>query len=129
MALIKCTECGLPISDKANICVHCGCPTEVNNVDEIEYITRIIDDDGLTYIKTTATLNISDWMLICDALECYSNHNKQRIKSMSVDEIKKLRGWDLVSCIEELDFLERRSFDKMKDADNLRAKLGKMIDY
>lgn len=27
MALIKCVECGKEISDKSEICVHCGCPT------------------------------------------------------------------------------------------------------
>ncbi len=26
MALIKCSECGKEISDKANNCIHCGCP-------------------------------------------------------------------------------------------------------
>ena len=26
MALVKCRECGKEISDKADICVHCGCP-------------------------------------------------------------------------------------------------------
>lgn len=29
MALIKCSECGKEISDKANTCVNCGCP--INN--------------------------------------------------------------------------------------------------
>ena len=28
MALIKCPECNKEISDKADACVHCGCPTE-----------------------------------------------------------------------------------------------------
>lgn len=28
MALIKCVECGSDISDKAEICLHCGCPIE-----------------------------------------------------------------------------------------------------
>ena len=32
MALIKCTECGKEISDKATACPHCGCPmTEISN--------------------------------------------------------------------------------------------------
>lgn len=26
MALIKCTECNETISDKASVCIHCGCP-------------------------------------------------------------------------------------------------------
>lgn len=28
MALIKCTECGEMISDKATVCPHCGAPIE-----------------------------------------------------------------------------------------------------
>lgn len=28
MALIKCSECGKEISDKAKTCIHCGCPVE-----------------------------------------------------------------------------------------------------
>ena len=28
MALIKCAECGKQISDKADSCIHCGCPVE-----------------------------------------------------------------------------------------------------
>ena len=28
MALIKCNECGKDISDKANVCIHCGYPLE-----------------------------------------------------------------------------------------------------
>lgn len=31
MALIKCTECGHEISDKATLCVHCGCPLSETN--------------------------------------------------------------------------------------------------
>lgn len=30
MALIKCKECGKEISDKAEYCVHCGCPIEMS---------------------------------------------------------------------------------------------------
>lgn len=30
MALIKCEECGKEISDKAKVCVNCGCPIEIN---------------------------------------------------------------------------------------------------
>ena len=28
MALIKCPECGNQVSDKAKVCIHCGCPIE-----------------------------------------------------------------------------------------------------
>lgn len=29
MALIKCTECGNMVSDKADRCPHCGCPVSI----------------------------------------------------------------------------------------------------
>lgn len=29
MAIIQCPECGKEISDKAKICIHCGCPIEI----------------------------------------------------------------------------------------------------
>ena len=28
MAMIKCTECGKEMSDKASVCPNCGCPIE-----------------------------------------------------------------------------------------------------
>ena len=43
MALIKCTECGKEISDKAKVCINCGCPVEYSIeikeevIDEVEY--------------------------------------------------------------------------------------------
>lgn len=35
MALIKCEECGKEISDKAKVCVNCGCPVESKNVNTV----------------------------------------------------------------------------------------------
>lgn len=32
MALIKCSECGKEISDKAKVCIHCGCPVFKENI-------------------------------------------------------------------------------------------------
>ena len=36
MALIKCSECGKEISDKAKACIHCGCPIEEQTIKYIE---------------------------------------------------------------------------------------------
>ena len=33
MALIKCPECGKEISDRAPLCVNCGCPIQSQNVE------------------------------------------------------------------------------------------------
>lgn len=29
MALIKCSECGADVSEKASMCVKCGCPLDI----------------------------------------------------------------------------------------------------
>lgn len=53
MALIKCEECGREISDKAKICIHCGCPIESElmnkgnrycQIDDIKYDLKEILD-------------------------------------------------------------------------------------
>lgn len=36
MALIKCSECGKEISDKAKTCIYCGCPIEKETSKEIK---------------------------------------------------------------------------------------------
>lgn len=36
MALIKCSECGKEISDKATVCTNCGCPVEKVNKSEYD---------------------------------------------------------------------------------------------
>lgn len=38
MSLIKCPECGEQISDKAEKCIHCGCP--VSNVKKVDSVTN-----------------------------------------------------------------------------------------
>lgn len=35
MALIKCPECEREISDKAKVCVHCGCPIVLDSQDNV----------------------------------------------------------------------------------------------
>ena len=40
MALIQCSECGQQISDKANTCIHCGCP--INN-EKCSFNEKVLD--------------------------------------------------------------------------------------
>lgn len=37
MSLIKCSECGKEISDKATACVHCGCPVSKSSTEQKEF--------------------------------------------------------------------------------------------
>ncbi|SHJ03454.1 zinc-ribbon domain-containing protein [Dethiosulfatibacter aminovorans DSM 17477] len=44
MALIKCSECGNQISDRAEVCIHCGCP--VSEMDKQEVNNNIVEING-----------------------------------------------------------------------------------
>lgn len=45
MALIKCSECGKEISDKANSCPNCGCPNQNINKNHYEKFASYICDN------------------------------------------------------------------------------------
>ena len=45
MALIKCPECGTEISDKANLCIKCGCPMERIKIERNNNIGHLADDE------------------------------------------------------------------------------------
>ena len=49
MALIKCMECGKEISDRAEECVHCGCPIEVSieNINQSDLEENSNDSESL----------------------------------------------------------------------------------
>ena len=56
MALIKCSECGKNVSDKAKVCIHCGAPIEevkknnTTKVDKDNKIRKFITDRKLKII-------------------------------------------------------------------------------
>lgn len=59
MALIKCEECGKEISDRAKVCVHCGCPIsrdEEKNIDNKEFIAK--QSTSEFFDKNTGRLSI-----------------------------------------------------------------------
>jgi uncharacterized membrane protein YvbJ len=54
MALIKCSECGNQVSDKARACIHCGAPiSESNNKKEnvttVQLTSKEIKKQGCIY--------------------------------------------------------------------------------
>lgn len=62
MALIKCSECGNQISDKASVCIHCGCPITSKSNNSYKYSCKV---DGkvidLTYLeKSISGLSLTD---------------------------------------------------------------------
>lgn len=65
MALIKCLECGKEISDKASVCIYCGCPlnTSENNVDNC-----IVEDRGYIFVRDSGK------SIICKCPLCQLQH-------------------------------------------------------
>ena len=59
MALIRCSECGKEISDKATACVHCGCPVSKSNSEQkqIDFNETFGDLFGGAKIRTVKTSN------------------------------------------------------------------------
>lgn len=68
MPMIKCIECGNSISDKSEICVHCGCPTKLSKISDINIDEKILYDYlsngdyilGIKYIKDTLDIDLKD---------------------------------------------------------------------
>lgn len=58
--IIKCSECGKEISDKAKFCVNCGCPIEGKQKQAEEYMSEQIDRPEAKTLKTVATI-----ILVC----------------------------------------------------------------
>ena len=46
MGLVKCNECGKEISDKAEKCIHCGCPIKDINVENSNTIIKKVEKKG-----------------------------------------------------------------------------------
>jgi len=55
MALIYCSECGLQVSDKAQACIHCGCPMNIANAKRAQTIDiqELIAEYKLKYPSCT----------------------------------------------------------------------------
>lgn len=61
MALIKCVECGADISDKAEICPHCGCPI----LDSVENKRKIVKRKIKRIVITIIAI-----MVVCGIVFC-----------------------------------------------------------
>lgn len=78
MALIKCPECGKEISDKANVCIHCGYPiknkTYINNKeydfnDELLLILSGEKPKAIGMIRNKTGLGLVEGKTIADQME------------------------------------------------------------
>ncbi|WP_317854517.1 hypothetical protein [Chakrabartyella piscis] len=51
MAIINCPECGREISDKAAVCIHCGCPMNSNDSVKCEFSFAMYKINDREYLK------------------------------------------------------------------------------
>ena len=78
MALIKCSECGKEISDKAKACIHCGCPIEKQNIKYIEQGCILCTSCGQHYYRNSPEIpkeTTIDYRLMIKP--CYNCGGKQ----------------------------------------------------
>lgn len=68
MALIKCTECGKEISDKASVCPNCGCPVEQMSKPEISNATSVKQTKNKKLNKILDKMLIVTFSLLAVAL-------------------------------------------------------------
>lgn len=63
MALIKCPECGKEISDKAQSCIHCGCPlaeAAISGVVRIKIPNNIVQGWVGLFSSRRATVEVNE---------------------------------------------------------------------
>ena len=90
MALIKCVECGKEISDKANACIHCGCPIVENNQEETNITSIMAHQEEHYLIKCKVCGNdISNSAKIC--IHCGEPLFKEKIKTMKKKKWEELK--------------------------------------
>lgn len=102
MALIKCPECGKEISDKAPVCIHCGCPLqEPKNTKCIingkEYdLGFLLDDSDPNY---SIAYKVKDFYKLtnCDRLGDATEIVKQIISSQSIPKALRVKAKSVLS--------------------------------
>lgn len=86
MALIKCPECGKEISDKANSCPNCGCPSSEFNKPQTDIDREIILSGS----------NDKNTELICEIIKKYSNPRNEIAKI--IVQIRSFLDVDLITA-------------------------------
>ena len=84
MALITCPECGMDISDKSSVCIHCGYPliNYICNINGIEYNLKeeltlsLVDSDD--WIKAIGSLRKKTSLTFVDATDLIETIRKNK---------------------------------------------------
>ena len=135
MALIKCSECGKEVSDKASVCPNCGCSVE--NMDW--YAGNIIMKKCLADLNSANDENIiiaaADWL--GDAVNWLSESKReeaiQSLLSLFDEDLRQLVKQHLVVVLRKFGlkdseiFVEHRNIDRnviRKSRDNQKNIYG-----
>lgn len=73
--LIKCSECGKEISDKAKECIYCGCPIENNNTSDLESKNNTSKVVYYHILDTNGTITFSNGLEDKTTGFCYDNNH------------------------------------------------------
>lgn len=118
MALINCPECGKQVSDKSNVCIHCGYPFEFCNdlqikkiqlkTHQIPFTLECFDSTRTVssrYVINDINYHIADENILID-VEGRKTYQRQDVR-WSIDELQ----WTLISpdgtSYEGTEFLNR----------------------
>lgn len=92
MSLIKCSECGKEISDKANACIYCGCPLE-HKEDKYNIIIENLKGGIMVYnkiFKMVETINDISFVNNYTVIEHCICTSKGNIKEYPIKAFKCL---------------------------------------
>ena len=58
MALIKCPDCAKKVSDKADVCIYCGCPLKVKNEDKFPKVNKHLNNNMIFIVVILIVITI-----------------------------------------------------------------------
>lgn len=108
MALIKCTECGKEISDRADHCVYCGCPMSyiISDYEKIHFWIPSVEN----CIKTIS----------CPLAQQWENNDKEKIHSIFAQYPVNTSPADVLKKVKVLDKIYSTQIHRFNPKDGLR---------
>lgn len=92
MALIKCSECGSDISEKASVCPKCGCPVDISKEIIIKHkkekIKKVVIS-VIAFIVVTIIAVVAIKIIKCPTIDGYYSDTKW---GMTTEQVKNILG-------------------------------------
>ena len=96
MALIKCSECGKDVSDKAVSCLHCGCP--INETESQTYVAKAVKPQPSTQRRGRGWLYTIITVLLLAAVGvgvwAFSVSDKEKLVEITPSFIESVHRYD-----------------------------------